>query len=124
MSSFPTSENCWKVTHVLKSDNPTLQDNYRPITVIPALSKVMEKIIHNKLSRYLEANSLLCSHQFWFRQGRSTQHAGTLLSVNIGQNMDKGLRSGAVYIDLRKAFDKVRHATLLEKLPSYGIDDV
>ena len=60
----------------------------------------------------------MCPHQFGFRQGRSTQHAVTLLSENIRQNIDKGLCSCAVYIDT------VRHATLLEKLPSYGIGDV
>ena len=69
-------------------------------------------------------NGLLCPCQFGFRQGRSTQQAVTLLSENIGQNIDKGLCSGAVYIDLRKAFDTVSHATLLEKLPSYGMNYV
>ena len=123
-SLFPTSEKCGKITPAFKSGNPTLLDNYRPITVIPALSKVIEKIIYNQLSQYLESNGLLCPHQFGFRQGRSTQHAVTLLSEKVRQNIDKGLCSGAVYIDLRKAFDTVRHATLLEKLPSYGIDDL
>ena len=99
-------------------------DNYRPITVIPALSKVIEKIIYNQLSQYLESNDLLCPHQFGFRQGRATQHAVTLLSEKVRQNIDKGPCSGAVYIDLRKAFDTVRLATLLVKLPSFGIDDV
>ena len=123
-SLFPTSEKCGKITPVLKSGNPTLLDNYRPITVIPALSKFIEKIIYNQLSQYLESNGLLCPRQFGFRQGRCTQHAVTLLSEKVRQNIDKGLCTGAVYIDLRKAFDTVRHATLLEKLPSYGIDDV
>ena len=104
--------------------NPILLDNYRPIIVTPALSKIIERMIYNQLSRYLEANGLLCPHQFGFRQGRSTQHAVTLLSENIRQNIDKGLCSCAVYIDLRKAFDTECLAILLEKLPSYGINDV
>ena len=66
----------------------------------------------------------MCRHQFGFKQDRPTQPAVTLLSENIRQNIDKGLCSGAVYIDLRKAFDTVSHATLLEKLQSYGINDV
>ena len=69
-------------------------------------------------------NGLLCPHQFGFRHGRSTQQAVTLQSENIGQSIDTGLCSGAVYIDLRKAFDTVSHATLLEKVPSYGINDL
>ncbi len=92
-------------------------DNYTPITVIPPLSKVMEKIIYNQLSQYLESNGLLCPHQFGFRQGRSTQHAVTLLSEKVTQKIDKGLCSGAVYIDLRQAFDTACHVTLREKLP-------
>ena len=113
VSSFPTSEKYGKTTPVFKSGNPTLLDNYRPITVIPALSKIIEKIIYNQLSLYREANAngLLCPHQFGFKQGRSTQHAVTLLSESIRQNIDKKLCSGAVYIDLRKAFDTVNHAT-------------
>ena len=115
VSSFSTAGKCWKITPAFISDSQTLLDNYRPIAVIPALSKIIEKIIYNQLSRYLEANGLLCPHQFGFRQGRSTQHAVTLLSENIRQNVDKGRCSGVVYIDLRKAFDTVSHATLLEK---------
>ena len=56
---------------VFKSGNPTLLDNYRPSTVIPALSKIIENIIYNQLSLYREANAngLLCPHQFGFRHG-------------------------------------------------------
>ena len=115
VSSFPKSEKCGKVTPLFKPDSLTLLDNCKPITVIPAQSKIIEKIIYNQLSRYLKANGLLCPHQFGLRQGRSTQQAVTLLSENIRQNIDKGLCSGVVYIDLRKAFDTVNHATLLEK---------
>eukprot|EP00794_Sanderia_malayensis_P000789 gene789-79_t len=95
-SLFPTSEKCGKITPVFKSGNSTLLDNYRPITVIPALSKVIEKIVYNQLSQYLESNGLLCPRQFGFRQGRSTQHAVTLLSEKVRQNIDKWLRAGAL----------------------------
>ena len=86
---------------------------YRSITVILALSKLIKEIIHNQLSQYLEANGVMCPHQFGFRQGRSMQHAVAYLSKKIRQDIDKGLFSGTVYIVLRKAFDAVRHATLL-----------
>ena len=67
-SLFPTSEKCGKITP-FKSGNSTYLSNYRRVTVIPALSKVIEKIIYNQLSQYLEVNGLLCAHQFGFRQG-------------------------------------------------------
>ena len=122
-SLFPTSEKCGKITPVFKSGDSAILDNYRPITVVPALSKIIEKIVYNQLSQYLESNGLLCPRQFGLRHGRSTQHAVTLLSKEVRQNIDKGLCTGAVYIDFRKAFDTVCHATLLEKLPTYGIDN-
>ena len=122
-SLFPTSEKCEQIIPVFKSGDPAILDNYRPITVVPVLSKVIEKIIYNQLSQYLESNGLLCSRQFGFRHGRSTQHAVTLLSEEVRQNIDKGLCTGAVYIDFCKAFDTVRHATFLEKLPRCGIDN-
>ena len=98
-SLFPTSEKCGKIIPVFKSGDPAILDNYRPITVVPALSKVIEKIVYNQLSQYLEKNGLLCPRHF-FRHGRSTQHAVTLLSEEVRQNIDKGLCIGAVYIDL------------------------
>ena len=71
--------------------------------------------------RYLETNNLLTSRQFAFRKGRCTKQAIVYLTDIIRKNVDNGRYTGAVYIDLRKAFDTVDHATLLSKLPKYGI---
>ncbi len=85
------------------------------------LSKVFERVIHRQLYAYLEQNDLLSKNQFGFRTKSSTQHAVTKLLDSIRQNMDKGLMTGAVFVDLRKAFDTVDHARLLSKLTIYGI---
>ena len=104
-SMLPTAEKSCKVTPIFKSGGPSNIDNYRPITVIPVLSKVLGKVILDQPSTYLESNKLLSPHQFGFRQGRSTQHAVTLLRDRINLNIDKGLCTGVVYMDLRKTFE-------------------
>eukprot|EP00795_Rhopilema_esculentum_P017922 gene17922-biopygen753 len=96
-------------------------DNYRPISVLPVISKVFERVVHNQLYDYLEANNMLSERQFGFRKRSSTQHAVTFFSDFIRTNMDRGLMTGAVFIDLRKAFDTVDHERLLSKLLHYGI---
>ena len=98
-------------------------DNYRPISVLPVFSKVLERVVYKQLYSYLEANKLLSERQFGFRQRSSTQHAVTILVDSIRQNMDRGLMTGAVFLDLRKAFDTVDHSRIISKLPLYGIRD-
>ena len=96
-------------------------DNYRPISVLPVLSKVFERVVHQQLYAYLEQNNLLLKRQFGFRNRSSTEHAVTKFSDSIRQIMDKGLMTCAIYIDLRNAFDTVDDARLLSKLSIYGI---
>ena len=120
-SVFPTAEKCAKITPVHKSDEKTVMDNYRPISVLPVLSKVFERIVHNQLYTYLEENNLLSDCQFGFRRKSSTEHAVTYFSDFIKTSMDKGKLTGAVFVDLRKAFDTIDHATLIAKLPIYGV---
>ena len=112
-SVFPTSEKCAKITPVYKSGERSKMDNYRPISVLPVLSK--------QIYEYLETNKLLSPNQFGFRRSRSTQHAVTYFSDYVRKHMDDGEYTGAVFVDLKKAFDTVDHGRLLSKLPSYGI---
>ena len=81
----------------------------------------MERIVHNQLYDYLKKHNFLTPQQFGFRKGRSATHAVTYLSDYIRSNMDIGNCTGAIYIDLRKAFDTVDHGTLLSRLQEYGI---
>ena len=100
MAVFPSSEKCSKITPVYKSGEGTSMDNYRPISVLPVISKVFERVVHNQLYDYLEANNMLSERQFGFRNRSSTQHAVTFFSDFIRTNMDKGVMTGAVFIDL------------------------
>ena len=99
-------------------------DNYRPISILPVVSKIIEKAIHLQLVKFLDQNSLLSEFQFGFRPKLSTELAAIHLFDNIRESVDSGKLVGAVFIDLSKAFDTVSHSTLLEKLPQYGIEGI
>ena len=118
---FPTAEKSAKVTPLYKSGERNSFNNYRPISVLNVISKVVEKLVFIQLSDYFEKNDLLTECQYGFRRGRSTQHAVTKLVDNVRQNIDQGKHTGVLYMDFSKAFDTVNHACILHKLPFYGI---
>ena len=96
-------------------------ENYRSSSVLPVLSKVIELVVCKKLYDYLWKSHLLTDNQFVFIRGSSTEHAVTFLTDSIRMNIDKGYLTGAVFIDLRKAFDTADHARPLSKPAVYGI---
>ena len=90
--------------------------------MLPALSKILERIAYEQIADYLENNKMLTSCQFGFRKRYNTELAGTLLTDNIRRAMDHGKLTGAVFVDLQKAFDAVDHSIILKKLPYYCIN--
>lgn len=99
-------------------------NNYRPISVLPSLSKILEKIMNNRLKNYLEHNNILSDRQYGFRNGKSTSDAVHDLTNHIVTNMDKGKKFLAIFLDLAKAFDTLSIPKPILKLEALGIRDM
>ena len=117
--NFP---NMWKharVSPVFKTGSKDEMNNYRPISVLPTLSKLIEKWINIKLSAFLNNHELLHNTQSGFREGYSTESALILMLDTWLKAVNEGRLVGSVMIDFRKAFDMVDHEILLKKLNLY-----
>jgi exonuclease III len=95
--------------------------NYRPISLLPNFSKVIEKVIYKRLSQHLHINNILVDEQFGFRKGSSTEMATFQFLNKVLTSLDEKSYVGSLLCDLQKAFDCVNHDILLEKLKFYGI---
>ena len=115
----------WKNPHVVpyfKSGDSDEISNYRPISLLPVLSKILEKIVANQLTEYLESNNLISNSQHGFRPKLSTQTALLKVSDKIFDNIDKKKISLLLLIDLSKAFDSMNHKILLNKCQTLHIN--
>ena len=95
--------------------------NYRPISLLPSLSKIFERVIFDQLLAYFTNNNLLCVNQFGFRPEHSTELAALKLVNSLIAQMDSNNVPVNIYIDLSKTFDTLNHSILLSKLEYYGI---
>lgn len=119
---FPNS---WKhalVVPLYKSGDSDDMNNYRPISLLPIVSKILEKIVAGQLVEFLESNKLMSNTQHGFRPRLSTETALTVVSEKIFQNMDSNKISILTLCDLSKAFDSVSHEKLLNKCNILKID--
>ena len=89
--------------------------------MLSVFDKLIEKVILNRLLKFLKKNNILYKYQFGFRKNHATTHALTEVIDNIYKSLDEGNYVFGIHIDLKKAFDTVQHQILLQKLQHYGI---
>ena len=118
----PNSLKIAKVVPVFKrKDDASLLTNYRPISLLPSISKILEKIIHKRLYIFLQVNGLLIPNQFGFRKGHSTDLAIIQLLDKITESFANKEHLIGIFMDLSKAFDTIDHDILIYKLKRYGV---
>ena len=116
-SLFPVQLKQARVIPIFKSGDPSQPSNYRPISILPVLSKPLEKHINKHLSKHLETYDLLHINQSGFRQNHSCQTALINLVDQWLHNINEDKFSGALFVDFAKAFDVIDHDLLYRKLP-------
>ena len=115
-STFPDPCAIAKLKALYKKGSKLDPKNYRPISLLPLLSKTFEKVIHLQTAAFLESNKILFANQSGFRPKHSTESCLTHLCDRIMEGCDSGFHTGMILIDLQKAFDTINHDILLDKM--------
>ena len=119
-SNFPSCLKLANITPLHKKGRKDNKENYRPVSILPALSKIFERILFEQISGFFD--NFLSEKQCGFRKGYSTQHCLVNLLEKWKSSVDKGKTSGALLTDLSKAFDCLDHELLTAKVNAYGFD--
>ena len=120
-SIFPNACKIAKLKPIFKKGKKTDPSNYRPISLLPIISKIIERIVHDQIYIFLSENSILYNYQSGFRKNHSTNLCLSFLTDKILKGFDEGLLTGMILIDLQKAFDTINHEILLQKTSSYTV---
>ena len=110
-----------EVIPLYKKGNPHHTENYRAISLLITLSKVLEKMMYSRIYTFLNKTGQIYKSQYGFRQKHSCKHAFAELVGKVVKGKEKGEHTIAIFLDLLKAFDTLEHETLFKKLEIYGI---
>ena len=116
---FPNELKQADIKPIYKKESRNEKENYRPISILPNLSKIFERCMYDQLKDHFD--KLLSKYQCGFRKGFSTQHCLLAMIEKLRKSLDSGGSSAALLTDLSKAFDCLPHDLLIAKLHAYGI---
>ena len=123
LSSFPDDCKIDKLKPLYKKEAKTKPKNYRPISLLPLISKLIEKVIHSQTQNFLDTNMILYSYQSGFRKHYSTDICLSYLTDKVRTGFEKGLLTGMVLIDIQRAFDTIDLGILLYKMNCLGFSN-
>lgn len=118
---FPDKLKISVIKPIYKKGSKKLVDNYRPIALLPILAKIYEKIMHSRLTSFIDKFQILKKEQNGFQKNKSTTLAAFTLMNLVSQNIDNKIPTTVIFFDMSKAFDFVSHDLLLKKCEKFGI---
>ena len=123
LSTVPDECKIAKLKPLYKKGKKTDPKNYRPISLLPVISKILEKVIHDQTIEFVTKKNILYKFQSGFRKFHSTDSCLSYLQDKVAKGFDSGLLTGMILIDLQKAFDTIDHKILIEKMKCMGFSN-
>jgi len=118
---FPEQMKIAKIKPLYKNGDKYSIQNYRPISVLSAFSKILEKLMYNRLLTFLKKHGILTEILHGFIENKSTETASQSFIESVHEALDSQRKAISIFLDLSKAYDVINHKTLLDKLDLYGV---